>query len=73
MAWVETGNKYPGKLRMMRRRKKKERKKGNGKEGGKKRALWEREPDQPRRIAWVGCGGEKDRGRYSAESYSPAE
>ena len=23
------------------------------------------EPDQPGRIAWVGCGGEKDRGRYS--------
>ena len=37
-------------------------------EGGKKRALWEREPDPPRGIAWVGCGGEKDRGRYSAES-----
>ena len=27
--------------------------------GGKKRALWEREPDPPRRIAWVGCGAEK--------------
>ena len=25
----------------------------------KKRALWEREPDPPRRIAWVGCGAEK--------------
>lgn len=31
----------------------------------RKEALWEREADPPRGIAWVVCG----RGRYSAESY----
>lgn len=33
-------------------------------EEGRKEPSW-REPDPPRGIAWVGCGGEKDRGRYS--------
>ena len=43
---------------------------GGGRRKGesKKRALWERKPDRPRGIAWVGCGGAKGRGRYSAES-----